>query len=220
MDMKSAEIIEKEGLIVIFRGVPLEKISKTVKALYDGGVRIVEIAFNPSDSDTVDKTTALIRKVKETMGDKMMIGAGTVITEDYVNAAYEAGAEFIFSPDTDVDIIRLTKKLGLISIPGALTPTECKTAYKNGADIVKLFPATINDIDYITGITRPLSHIPFICVGGTNENTIEAFIKAGAKGVGTGISILKPELIQAEDYEEITRLAKIHIEKIKEARKA
>lgn len=218
--MKSADIIEKEGLIVIFRGVPLEKIGKTVQALYDGGVRIVEIAFNPSDSDTINKTTALIRKVKETMGEKMMVGAGTVITEDYVNAAYEAGAEFIFSPDTDVDIIKLTKKLGLISIPGALTPSECKTAYKNGADIIKLFPATINDIDYITGITRPLSHIPFICVGGTNENTIEAFIKAGAKGVGTGISILKPELIEKEDYAEITKLAKLHIEKIKEARKA
>ena len=68
------------------------------------------------------------------------------------------------------------------------------------------------------GITRPLSHIPFICVGGTNENTIEAFIKAGAKGVGTGISILKPELIASENYSEITRLAKLHIDKIKEAR--
>lgn len=218
--MKSAEIIEKEGLIVIFRGVALEKIGKTVEALYNGGVRIVEIAFNPSDKDTISKTTALIRKVKEVMGDKMLVGAGTVISEEFVLAAYEAGAEFIFSPDTDVDIIRLTKKLGLISIPGALTPTECKTAYKNGADIVKLFPATINDVDYIKGITRPLSHIPFICVGGTNENTIEAFIKAGAKGVGTGISILKPELIENEDYTEITRLAKLHIEKIKEARKA
>ena len=218
--MKSAEIIEKEGLIVIFRGVALEKIGKTVEALYNGGVRIVEIAFNPSDKDTISKTTALIRKVKEVMGDKMLVGAGSVISEEFVLAAYEAGAEFIFSPDTDVDIIRLTKKLGLISIPGALTPTECKTAYKNGADIVKLFPATINDVDYIKGITRPLSHIPFICVGGTNENTIEAFIKAGAKGVGTGISILKPELIENEDYTEITRLAKLHIEKIKEARKA
>ena len=160
--MKSAELIEKEGLIVIFRGVALEKIGKTVEALYNGGVRIVEIAFNPSDKDTISKTTALIRKVKEVMGDKMLVGAGTVISEEFVLAAYEAGAEFIFSPDTDVDIIRLTKKLGLISIPGALTPTECKTAYKNGADIVKLFPATINDVDYIKGITRPLSHIPFI----------------------------------------------------------
>ena len=216
--MNKAEIIEKEGLIVIFRGVPFEKMEKIVQALYDGGVKIIEIAFNPSDKDTIEKTCALIKEARRVMGDKMLIGAGTVICEEYVVAAYEAGVDFIFSPDTDVDVIRLTKKLGLVSIPGALTPSECKTAYKNGADIIKLFPATIDSVDYIVGITRPLSHIPFICVGGTNENTIEAFIKAGAKGVGTGISILKPELIASENYSEITRLAKLHIDKIKEAR--
>lgn len=216
--MNKAHVIEKEGLIVIFRGVELCKMEKTLNALYDGGVRIIEIAFNPSDSETLTKTTDLIKEARSVMGEKMLIGAGTVICEEYVVAAYEAGVDFIFSPDTDFDVIRLTKKLGMVSIPGALTPTECKTAYKNGADIIKLFPATINDIDYITGITRPLSHIPFICVGGTNENTIEAFIKAGAKGVGTGISILKPELIEKGDYAEITRLAKLHIDKIKSSR--
>ena len=216
--MTKTEIIEKEGLIVIFRGVELCKMEKTLNALYDGGVRIIEIAFNPSDSETIAKTTDLIKEARRVMGDKILIGAGTVICEEYVVAAYEAGVDFIFSPDTDLDVIRLTKKLGMVSIPGALTPTECKTAFKNGADIIKLFPATINDIDYITGITRPLSHIPFICVGGTNENTIEAFIKAGAKGVGTGISILKPDLIEKEDYAEITRLAKLHIDKINSAR--
>ena len=216
--MTKAEILETEGLIVIFRGVPFEKMEKTVQALYDGGVKIIEIAFNPSDKDTIEKTCALIKEARRVMGDKTLIGAGTVICEEYVVAAYEAGVDFIFSPDTDVDVIRLTKKLGLVSIPGALTPSECKTAYKNGADIIKLFPATIDSVDYIVGITRPLSHIPFICVGGTNENTIEAFIKAGAKGVGTGISILKPELIASENYSEITRLARLHMDKIKEAR--
>lgn len=217
--MNKAEIIKKEGLIVIFRGVGSDKIIKTAQALYDGGVRIIEIAFNPSDSETVTKTTELIRTVKKNFGDKLLVGAGTVICEEYLVAAYEAGAEFIFSPDTDVDIIKLTKKLGLVSIPGALTPSECMTAYKAGADIIKLFPATIDTIDYITNITRPLSHIPFICVGGTNENTISSFIKVGALGVGTGISILKPQLIENENYAEITRLAELHLEKIKEARK-
>ena len=118
--MNKAEIIEKEGLIVIFRGVPFEKMEKTVQALYDGGVKIIEIAFNPSDKDTIEKTCALIKEARRVMGDKMLIGAGTVICEEYVVAAYEAGVDFIFSPDTDVDVIRLTKKLGLVSIPGAL----------------------------------------------------------------------------------------------------
>ncbi len=212
--MNKVEIIKKEGLIVIFRGIGPDKIINVANALYDGGVRILEIAFNPSDNDTIEKTTTLIKMIKDEFGDKLLVGAGTVVCEEYVVAAHNAGADFIFSPDTDLDVIRLTKKLGLVSIPGALTPSEMKTAYKNGADIIKLFPATIDKVDYIINITRPLSHIPFICVGGTDIDTIEAFIKAGASGVGTGLSILKPELIESENYTEITRLAKLHIEKL------
>lgn len=213
------DIIREHGLIVIFRGVTLEKIEACAKALYDGGARVVEIAFNPSDKDTIEKTTALIRRVVEVMGDKMMVGAGTVLNARYALAAYEAGAQFIFSPNTNTDIIKLTKQLGLVSIPGAFTPSEVMTAYEAGADLIKLFPITKDDIGYVTGITRPLSHIPFICVGGVQEDTIEDFIKAGAVGVGTGISILKPELIDKEDYQEITRLTRVHVEKIKKARK-
>ncbi|MBQ5590810.1 MAG: 2-dehydro-3-deoxyphosphogluconate aldolase, partial [Clostridia bacterium] len=104
------------------------------------------------------------------------------------------------------------------SIPGSLTPSEMMTAYNAGADLIKLFPITKNDVDYVKGVARPLSHIPYICVGGTNLDTIECFIQAGARGVATGISILKPELIEAEDYEEMGRLAKLHLEKIEEAR--
>ena len=92
-------------------------------------------------------------------------------------------------------------------------------AYNAGADLIKLFPITKNEIDYVINVTRPLSHIPFICVGGTNIDTIELFIKAGAKGVGTGISILKPELIDTNNYSEIAKLTKQHLEKIAEARK-
>ena len=214
------KFIEDHGLIVIFRGVGIDKIEDTVKAVYDGGARVVEVAFNPSDPDTVSKTTAIIKKIREVLGDKIMVGAGTVISTEFVNAAYEAGAKFIFSPNTDVEVIKLTKKLGLVSIPGSLTPSEMMTAYQAGADLIKLFPITKNDVDYVVGITRPLSHIPFLCVGGTNLDTIECFIKAGAKGVGTGISILKPELIQSGDFKEITRLTQLHLEKIKQARES
>ena len=212
------KFIENHGLIVIFRGVELEKIPAVAKALYDGGARVAEVAFNPSDPDTIAKTTAIIKKIYETMGDKLMVGAGTVISEEFVDAAYNAGAKFIFSPNTDVNIIKKTKELGLVSIPGAFTPSEVMTAYNAGADLIKLFPITKDDIGYVVNITRPLSHIPFICVGGTNLDTIETFIRAGAKGVGTGISILKSDLIENDDYEEITLLTKQHLEKIEEAR--
>lgn len=211
-------IVEKEGLIVILRGVEEEQLPGLLPALYDGGVRIIEIAFNPSDKDTVRKTSSLIRRSAGIMGDKMFIGAGTVVSSEFAAAAHEAGAGFIFSPNTDAEIIRLTKKLGMISIPGAYTPSECMTAYNNGADLVKMFPITENDIDYLINIMRPLSHIPFICVGGVNENTIEKFIKAGAAGVGTGISVLKPELLKNNDYAAITALAKKHTEAVHRAK--
>ena len=216
--MNKLDFIKSHGLTVIFRGVSLEKIGKAVKAVYDGGGRVIEIAFNPSDANTVENTKKLILEARKSVPSDMMIGAGTAVTEEFVQAAYEAGAEFIYSPDTDVDVIKLTKKLGMISIPGALTPSECKTAYKNGADIIKLFPTTINDIGYIINVTKPLSHIPFVCVGGVELDTIEAFIKVGALGVGTGKSIIKPELIESEDWAEIANLTKLHLEKIANAR--
>lgn len=212
------KFIKDHGLIVIMRGVELEKASDVAKALYDGGARVIEVAFNPSDPDTVAKTTAIIKKIYQTLGDKILVGAGTVISPEYVIAAAEAGAKFIFSPNTDIEVIKKTKELGLVSIPGALTPSEVMSAYNAGADLIKLFPITKKDVDYVIGITRPLSHVPFICVGGVDLDTIELYIKAGALGVGTGISILKPELLEAQDYDAITNLTAKHLEIINKAK--
>ncbi len=207
--------VVKEGLICIFRGVPQDKIIDTAKAVYDGGVRVIEVAFNAGAPETAQQTADAISAIKAALPD-ITVGAGTVVTTQNVYLAYKAGAEFIFSPNFNPDVVRLTKQLGLVSIPGAFTPTECAAAYDAGADIVKLFPTTVNECSYITNIMRPLNYIPFICVGGTNENTIEEFFKVGAIGVGTGISILKPELIESGNYAEITRLAKLHMDIIRD----
>ena len=209
-------IIEKEKLIVIFRGVKKEQMPKLLPVLYRAGVRIIEIAYNHRDSKTIETTCELIKTAKEIMGDKMMVGAGTVLNKKMVVEAYKAGAEFIFSPNVNTDVIKLTKELGLISIPGAYTPTECMTAYDAGADVIKMFPITLNDVDYIKNIMRPLSHVPFICVGGVSVEAIPAYMEAGAIGVGTGISILKPELLEAEKYDEIEKLAKAHVDVLKQ----
>ncbi len=208
------ELIEKESLIAIMRGVPEDKCIQVARAVIKGGVKILEVAFDPSDPDTIQKTTKIIRNIKNELGDSVTIGAGTVIYEEYLMAAYESGAQFIYSPDTDTDIIRLTKKLGLVSIPGAITPTECKQALKAGADIIKLFPTTEADLGYIVNISRPLSHMKFICTGGVNLDTIEKFLSVGAIGLGTGISIIRPDLVDNEDYNEITNLAKKHVDTI------
>lgn len=152
------------------------------------------------------------------MGDKILVGAGTVIDEKYVVAAKKAGAKFLLSPDVNTDIIKMTKQMGMISIPGAFTPTEVMTAYRAGADIVKMFPITKDDIGYLVNITRPLSHVPFLCTGGVNPDTIGDFFKAGACAVGTGASILKPELIANRDFEGITALTRLHAERMNQAR--
>ncbi len=207
--------IINEGLICIFRGIPRDKLVAAAKAVYEGGVKVVEVAFNPADPDTAKTTAEYISTIANEVPG-LIVGAGTVVNTNLVKAAYDAGAKFIFSPNLNFEVVKLTKELGLISIPGCLTPSECAAAYDAGADIVKLFPITINDVDYVKGIARPLNYIPFICVGGTNENTIEAFFEAGALGVGTGISILKPDLIEKNDFASITELARIHVEKVKE----
>lgn len=216
--MNNLEYMKEQGLCVIFRGTSPEDAEPLAKALYAGGVRVMETTFNPSDPDTIGKTKKTIEILRNT-ADDLLVGAGTVIDEAYAVAAKEAGARFILSPDTNPDIIHLTKKLGMLSIPGAYTPSEVMTAWRAGADMVKMFPITKDDIGYLINITRPLSHIPFLCTGGVNPDTIGCFFEAGASAVGTGISILKPELIAAHDYDAITALTKLHIERMNEARR-
>ena len=216
--MDSNTIIRKAGLVPVVVIEDADKAVPTAKALYAGGVRVMETTFNPSDPDTIEKTKKTIEILRNT-ADDLLVGAGTVIDEAYAVAAYEAGAKFILSPDTNPDIIRLTKKLGMLSIPGAYTPSEVMSAWRAGADMVKMFPITKDDIGYLINITRPLSHIPFLCTGGVNPDTIGSFFEAGASAVGTGISILKQELTAAHDYDAITALAKLHIERMNEARR-
>ena len=211
-------VIIKEGLIAILRGVPEEKLLPVVKAMWEGGIRIVEVAFDPGDRDTVAKTVRAISGIREVLGERMVIGAGTVLRACHVTEARRAGAQFIFSPNTSFAVIEKTKEEGLISIPGAFTPTEMMAAYEHGADIIKLFPITKEDVAYVKNITRPLSHIPFICVGGTTPDTIADFFEAGAVGVGTGVSILKPEYLRNSDFEGIKRLAALHVQKVREWR--
>ena len=148
-------------------------------------------------------------------GERMSIGAGTVLTIDEVRAAHEAGASFIVSPDTDPDVIAETKRLGMASIPGAMTPSEIKRAHALGADIVKLFPADDLGYHYIQNLKGPLPHIPIMATGGVNPETIPEFLSRGMVAVGTGITIFRPDLIAAEDYDAIAALAKAHIEAIK-----
>ena len=204
---KTLKMILDNKVIAIVRGISSEYIIDTVQALKDGGIRCVEVTFNPKSEEGSLDTLKCIRMIKEHFGDEIAVGAGTVLTEKNVEDAIEAGAAYIISPDTNPAVIKKTKELGGISIPGAATPTEAVQAHNLGADIVKLFPAGDLGAGYIKALCSPLNHILFTAVGGINSQNAAEFIKAGAIGVGVGGNLVNKKLIEAGKFDEIRRLA-------------
>ena len=213
--MTPFELLQSRKFIGILRHIPTECIAEVVQAMYDGGIRIFEITFNPSSKTTVEDTKEMIRKARAALPyDDVSIGAGTVLELAFAQAAYEAGADFIVSPTTDISIIHYTKAQGMLSIPGAYTPSEIHYAYRMGADIVKVFPVAPNEVGYLKNVMSPLSHIPFIPTGGINPDTIEQFMDAGSLAVAAGASIVTRDMALAHDLQAITANAKKHTEKL------
>lgn len=208
---KLIETIEKEKLIVIVRGVDRETLLSLADALYEGGIRLMEVTY-PADREDLDEYTA------ETIGilarhteGRITVGAGTVIRPRQVELTKAAGGKFIISPDTNPDIIKYTKELGLVSIPGALTPSEATLAHRSGADFVKLFPASMGGPAYLKALTAPLSHIRFLAVGGVDRNTMADYMQAGACGFGIGTKFEDPSLLKNRDFAGITEVVKSYV---------
>ena len=206
MDIK--KIIVKHKVIAIVRDVDKSKVADLAQALYIGGIRLIEATFNQSSLTRIEATTNSIKVIYKKMGDKMCVGAGTVMTKEQVRAAVDAGAKYIISPNTDIEVIEETKKLGAISIPGAFTPSETVNAYKMGADYVKLFPAGLLGIPYIKALRAPISYIPLMAVGGINADNLQEFLATGISGVGVGSSLVNVKLINEGRWEDIAELAK------------
>ena len=141
--------VETNKIIVILRGFSDEQLINSVEAMAKGGIKLVEVTFDQSGEISDDITASNIRLLKEKFADRVRVGAGTVITERQVELAYQAGAEFIISPDCYKNVIRRTRELGMVSMPGAFTPTEAANAHRFGADFVKLFPNSELRISYL-----------------------------------------------------------------------
>ena len=200
--------IEENKIIVIVRGVATEKLIPLAQAMYDGGIRLIECTFDASSKTTDEQTAANIEMLAKQFDGKMLVGAGTVLTEKQVELTAKAGGKFIISPDTNADIIKKTKALGLVSMPGALSPTEAAAASRFGADFVKVFPVDMFGPRYIKALRAPLSHIRLLAVGGITENNMKDYFEAGACGVGVGTGITNKKMIENNDYKGITELAK------------
>ena len=208
------EAIDKNKIVAILRNIDSDKLVDTVQALYEGGIRLVEVTYSADGTVSDEETAANIRLLSEKFKDRMFVGAGTVLTPEQVKLTAENGGTFIISPDTNKEVIEMTKKLSLVSMPGALTPSEITAAHRYGADYIKLFPITNMGPEYVKAIAAPLSHIKFIAVGGIDQNNMADYLKAGVCGFGIGSNITNKKMIAEKNYEALTNLAKEYVEVI------
>ena len=199
--------IEQHKIIAILRGIPDDRLIPLAQALYRGGIRLLEVTYS-ADGSTPDTVIAdRIRRLSACFAGRMHIGAGTVLTEQQVCLTKEAGGQFIISPDTRAVVIRKSAELGLVSIPGAFTPTEIAAARDLGADFVKLFPVTSLGPAYVKAVSAPLSHVKLLAVGGIDLSNLQAYLRAGVRGFGISSSLTDKTMIANEDWDGITRLA-------------
>lgn len=203
--MSTLSDILEHRIVAILRGMPPEETLRIAEALYKGGIRILEITLNSKNA------LPLIEALREVYKGNMRIGAGTVLDARDAANAIDAGAEFLISPALDKEVIRAAKEAGLISIPGALTPTEILEAHRQGADIVKVFPCP--DAAYIKNILAPLNNIRLMPTGGIDVSNIKTFAGTGAVAFGIGSALVgKTAVVDAEYLTTLTQKARSLIE--------
>ncbi len=215
MRNKVIETIQKEKIITIVRGVAKEKLVPFAEAVYAGGIRLIEITYSANGEISDEETAENIEMLAKHFENRMFIGAGTVLNEKQVVLTKKAGGSFIISPDTYEKVIAKTRELDMVSIPGALTPSEVQAAHRAGADFVKLFPITSLGTEYVKALKAPLSHINMLAVGGVNEKNIKDYLDAGVDGFGIGSNIVNKKLIQNGDFDSIRSLAEKYTAVIK-----
>ncbi|MGA9719930.1 MAG: bifunctional 4-hydroxy-2-oxoglutarate aldolase/2-dehydro-3-deoxy-phosphogluconate aldolase [Acidobacteriaceae bacterium] len=215
MSEETKKALEQAGLIPVLRANSVQTGHALVDAMMAGGVTVVEVTM------TVPNALNLLRELKQRHGDKLLLGSGTVTDVAQVEATIDAGAEFVVSPSLHLDVIAKTKELGRISIPGALTPTEVITAWRAGADYVKVFPCSaMGGASYLKSLLAPFPELKLIPTGGVTLQTAAAFLKAGARALGVGTDLVNTAAIAEGKPESITNTARAYLETIRVARES
>ncbi len=194
-------------IVAIIRGFEPDVCLRLAEAYAKGGINMVEVTFNQKAPESWKDTAAAIKSIKEHFAGTVKAGAGTVLTQEQLRICEDAGAEFMVTPNVNPSLIRQCVADGLIAMPGALTPSEAVEAFEAGASYVKIFPAGVLGPGYIKAIKAPLSHIPFLAVGGIGPDNIAEFIKAGCVGAGVGGNLCNKEWIKAGEWDKITATA-------------
>lgn len=206
---ENLERILKTKIVAVLRATSGEKLVSVAEALLAGGVEAIEVTF------TVPNALAVIEKTAKTLGDRILLGAGTVLDTETARAAILAGANYIVSPTLNLEVIKLCRRYDVMVMPGALTPTEILTAWEAGADVVKVFPSEITGPRYLKAIKGPLPQVRLMPTGGVDLTTAQEFLKAGAVALGIGSALVEPKWIEAGDFEAIKQRAREYVELIK-----
>lgn len=202
------------GIVAIIRSDDGSRLADVAEALVAGGVEVMEVTF------TVPKAHRVLEQVADRLGDKILLGAGTVLDTETARIAMLAGAEFIVSPAVNHDVIRCCRRYDKLIFPGALTPTEVLSAWESGADIVKIFPSEVTGPGYLKALAGPLPQIRLMPTGGVNLETAAAFLRAGACALGVGGSLVEAKAVAAGDMDRIAALAKQYVKIVQDARQA
>lgn len=212
MKSEIEQVVREKRIVAIIRGFSPDVCLKLAEAYAKGGIGLVEVTFNQKAPETWPDTAAAIRAIKERFAGDMRVGAGTVLTEEQLSLCEQAGGEYMITPNTNVGLIRECVRRGLVAMPGALTPSEAVEAFDAGASFVKIFPAGSLGPGYVKAVMAPLSHIPFLAVGGISPDNVADFIKVGCVGAGVGGNLTNKEWIAAGEWEKISAVAKALID--------
>ena len=204
--------IINSGIVAVVRAPSRERLVEVAQALLKGGVEAIEIAF------TVPGAHRVLEQVADRLGDRILLGAGTVLDPETARTALLAGAEFIVAPTVNLDVIRLCHRYDKAVMPGALTPTEVLAAWEAGADIVKVFPSDITGPKYLKALHGPLPQIRLMPTGGVNLDTAADFLKAGACALGVGGSLASAKAITEGNLAQIEDTARKFVDIVQKTR--
>ncbi len=191
------------GVIAIVRGDFRGRLLPMAEVLVEAGVPAIEVTMNSPDA------LSAIKELAQAVGDRLLVGAGTVIDPADVNRIAAVAGRFIVAPNVDAAVIQAAKEAGLLVIPGGYTATEIVTAWQWGADLVKLFPASAGGPGYLRAMRGPLSHIPLVPTGGVSSENAAAFMAAGAAALGIGGSLVNPDVLETGGLERLRERARL-----------
>jgi 2-dehydro-3-deoxyphosphogluconate aldolase / (4S)-4-hydroxy-2-oxoglutarate aldolase len=200
------------GIVAVVRSQDSGQLVEVVRALAEGGVTVAEITM------TVPGALDVVRQVRQALGDKVLLGAGTILDPETARAALLAGAEYIVAPTVNLEVIKLCRRYDKLVMPGAFTPTEILTAWEAGADIVKVFPADVVGPAFFKAVRGPLPQVRLMPTGGVDLNTAADFLKAGACCLGVGGQLVEPKAVAEGNFARIRDLARQYVSIVKQFR--